>query len=114
MSDSVKGNRTARESLLQLRLTVDEYGTVWLGEPGSGEAVGDLIDRDQETLQIVWREPEPTSVLQGERLDYNQAKAKITTFLSMLQNASHAEHFGPLCPVCGLVTRLQGVLRDAR
>jgi hypothetical protein len=49
------GNLT---TLFSCRLTVDEYGTVWLGEPGEGEAVGDLIDRDEETLQIVWRCPQ--------------------------------------------------------
>jgi hypothetical protein len=31
----------------------DEYGTIWAGEPGASERVGDLVQRaDEETFEV--------------------------------------------------------------
>jgi hypothetical protein len=31
----------------------DEYGTIWRGEPGASERIGDLVQRaDQETFEV--------------------------------------------------------------
>ena len=44
------------------------------------------------------------------RVDLVAARSQIATFLTEMLNAAHAEHPGPFCPVCGLVSRLQAVL----
>lgn len=46
------------------------------------------------------------------RLAFDAARDEIAAKLDDVLNRPHAEHFGPFCPVCGLVTRLQAVLRD--
>ena len=51
--------------------------------------------------------------LQGDRIDLVRARGEIATFLTTMLNAAHAEHPGPLCPVCGLVSRLQEALHAA-
>lgn len=41
---------------------VDEYGTVWDGEPGASRVVGDLVVRqDEETSWLYLKEGEPLS-----------------------------------------------------
>jgi hypothetical protein len=43
---------------------VDEYGTVWDGEPGASRIIGDLIVReDEETSWLYLTEGEPLSKL---------------------------------------------------
>jgi hypothetical protein len=34
---------------------VDEYGTVWAGEPGDSRVIGDLVPRDDETSTLYLR-----------------------------------------------------------
>lgn len=54
------------------------------------------------------------SAATGDRLTFGQAVNEIRDLLSKLSNAPHEEHFGPLCPICGLVTSLQAKLEDWR
>jgi hypothetical protein len=37
------------------------------------------------------------------RIDYAEAVALIVKTLDFISPAPHAEHFGPFCPVCGLI-----------
>lgn len=94
----------------QLLGIADEYGTIWSGEPGASERVGDLIKRpDEETFEVRLAPP-PGPLTQAE------AVHRIRDLLSELSNASHAdfEDHGGLCPVCGVVTRMQRVLEEFR
>lgn len=40
----------------RLRGVVDEYGTIWDGEPGSSRRIGDLVTRDDEETAWLYLE----------------------------------------------------------
>ena len=93
----------------QLLGIADEYGTIWSGEPGASERVGDLIQRaDEETFEV---RLEPQS---EKPLTVAEAVHRIRDLLAELSDAPHAdfEGHGGLCPVCGVVTRMQRALED--
>lgn len=46
------------------------------------------------------------------RLDFNEARDLIQLALKHLLDEPHAEHFGPFCPVCGLVTATQRFVKE--
>lgn len=50
----------------RLRGVVDEYGTVWDGEPGASNIIGDLIMRDDE--ETSWLYLKDTALSKWERL----------------------------------------------
>ena len=84
----------------------DEYGTIWSGEPGASDRVGDLIQRpDEETCEVR---------LTGRAASwtFREAVHQIRDDLITLQNAPHAEHEGPVCPICVLTNRMLAALRE--
>ena len=103
--------RSRHDGGTQLLGIADEYGTIWSGAPGASERVGDLIQRpDEETFEVRLVASPPGPLTQAE------AVHRIRDLLSGLSNAPHAdfEGHGGLCPVCGVVTRMQRVLEDFR
>jgi hypothetical protein len=45
-------------------------------------------------------------------VDFDEARNLILLALSLILDKPHAEHFGPLCPVCGLVTATQTFVKE--
>lgn len=51
---------------------------------------------------------------QTSRLDFNDGRAELEAKLKELLDRPHAEHFGPFCPVCGLLTATQAFVKAWR
>lgn len=49
---------------------------------------------------------------QESRIDLAEARDLIQLALRHVLDEKHAEHFGPFCPVCGLVTATQRFVKE--